>query len=342
MSSSDSTAVPPGRPRPPLVPPEARPQFLGGAPGRRRRGARPAPRGAPAAISRYGPAHPAPAGRRRPGPRARPRGRAQRLRPGSAFLAQALAILTARARGWAAAAPLFAAPAATRTPGAAASLLRGRPAPAAALALPARARPPVSIPRRRYARRLHHRLRDEPDPAPVFAGLPGLRFALPHRPAPRRGGLGDADAGPRAPPTAVIQRGPPPGAASAPISHWPRRRPRPCLALPAPRPLAGGQPQHAPAALVPRPRPGALAASARDRLAGPGRARAGHGARRRPSSPRPRPAQRAACRATAAPGIPGMIWRRHHARRSRRSWRLGGRRPRPPPTASRRRRSMPR
>ena len=103
--------------------------------------------------------------------------RAQRLRPGSAFLAQALAILTARTRGWTAAAPLFAAPAATRTPGAAVSLLRGRPAPAAALALPAPERPADLDPAAAAALVVYTTaFGDEPDPAPVFVPVPGLRF----------------------------------------------------------------------------------------------------------------------------------------------------------------------
>jgi hypothetical protein len=104
-------------------------------------------------------------------------GRARRLGARPAFLAQAEAILTARARGWAAAAPLFLAPAARRVPGAAAALLRGRPAPAAELALPARERPAAPDPETAAGLVVYTTaFGDEPDPAPVFAPLPGLRF----------------------------------------------------------------------------------------------------------------------------------------------------------------------
>ena len=108
--------------------------------------------------------------------------RARRLAPRSAFLARAAAILTARAEGWAAARPLFEAAggeAAGREVGA--SLLRGRWAPAAALALPA-ARPAEfdpAEPGSTVASGLvvyTTALGDEPPPAPVFAGPPGLRL----------------------------------------------------------------------------------------------------------------------------------------------------------------------
>ena len=102
---------------------------------------------------------------------------ARRLRPGSPFLAQAAAILVARARGWAAAEPLFAAPAARRTRNAAAGLLRHRPAPAAELALPARERPADLDPETAAGLVVYTTaFGDEPDPAPVFGTPAGLRF----------------------------------------------------------------------------------------------------------------------------------------------------------------------
>ena len=105
--------------------------------------------------------------------------RARRVSPGSAFLAQGAAILTARACGWTAAAPLFLGPAARRAPGAAAGLLRGRPAPALALALPAPGRPdtlPAGILGRIvvYATAFGA----EPLPQPVHDAMPGPRFLL--------------------------------------------------------------------------------------------------------------------------------------------------------------------
>ena len=104
-------------------------------------------------------------------------GKARRLRPGSPFLAQAEAILVARARGWAAAEPLFSAPAARRAPDAAAGLLRDRPAPAAGLALPARERP-ADLDPATAARLVVYTTAfgAEPDPVPILAPPAGLRF----------------------------------------------------------------------------------------------------------------------------------------------------------------------
>ena len=127
--------------------------------------------------------------------------RAQRVSPGSAFLAQATAILTARARGWTAAAPLFLGPAARRAPGAAAALLRGRPAPGgrprpARAGAAGRSCPPG--PRR--DRRLHHGLRRRALTGAGPRPIPGLRFVCLTDRAERRAGLGGGAAGPRAPP----------------------------------------------------------------------------------------------------------------------------------------------
>ena len=135
---------------------------------------------------------------------------------------------TARARGWAAAAPLFAAPAARRAPGAAAALLRGRPAPAAGARAARRRERPADLDPETAAALVVYTTAfgAEPDPAPVFAGIRRPALRLPHRPAARRGRLGGAAAAARARPTGP-GRAPPPGAASAPISRWPRRRPGP-------------------------------------------------------------------------------------------------------------------
>ena len=176
MSSSDSTAVPPAAPvrrsfRQKLVR-KSRAALQDGS-----AAALASARGVPAAIGRCSTAMLHWLAGADP---ARALGlvrRAQRLRPGSAFLAQARAILTARTHGWTAAAPLFAAPAATRMPGAAVSLLRDRPAPAAALALPARERPTHLDPVAAAALVVYTTaFGDEPDPAPVFVPIPGLRF----------------------------------------------------------------------------------------------------------------------------------------------------------------------
>ena len=176
--------------------------------------------------------------------------RARRVSPGSAFLAQATAILTARARGWAAAAPLFAAPAARRAPGAAAGLLRGRPAPALALALPAPGRPdalPAGI--RGADRRLRHRLRRRADcRSRSHDAIPGLRFLLLTDRAERRvPGWETVAAGPRGRRSGAHRRlVPHPPAPRAGRGGAGGRG----LALPRPRPLAGRQPRHPPRSLV--------------------------------------------------------------------------------------------
>ena len=103
---------------------------------------------------------------------------ARRISLGSAFLAQAEAILTARSRGWAAAAPLFRAALAV-PPGTGAGILRGRAAPALAPAQPAPERP-AAVSAEVLARCLVYATAfgAEPAPLPVHAALPGLRFLL--------------------------------------------------------------------------------------------------------------------------------------------------------------------
>lgn len=102
---------------------------------------------------------------------------ARSLAPGSAFLAQGVAIMTSRAQGWDAASPLFRDARAHRTAGAAAGLLRHRPEPAIWPALPASERPAL----------LSETLAEgiviyttafcaEPGPMPFFHRVPGLRF----------------------------------------------------------------------------------------------------------------------------------------------------------------------
>jgi hypothetical protein len=108
---------------------------------------------------------------------------ARRLRPGSLFLAQAEALATARARGWAAAAPLFAriADPDARPPlggPAATALLRPAAAgPAVALAVPARSRP-GALPAATAARIVvYTAILGRPRPLPPVLGIAGrLRF----------------------------------------------------------------------------------------------------------------------------------------------------------------------
>lgn len=102
---------------------------------------------------------------------------ARRVRPGSAFLVQAEAILTARARGWDAAGALFLDPRARRTPGAAQALLRRRATPPLDLALPARDRP-AHLPEAAAARIVVYTavFGADPAPPPLFYEIPGLRF----------------------------------------------------------------------------------------------------------------------------------------------------------------------
>jgi hypothetical protein len=102
--------------------------------------------------------------------------KAPRLGPGAAFLAEAEALLTARTRGWEAAAPLFAARA---TPGAAKSLLRHRADPAIWPALPAPDR--ESFLSEAEARRFvvyTAVFGATPPPIPRFQAGPGPRFLL--------------------------------------------------------------------------------------------------------------------------------------------------------------------
>ena len=130
-------------------------------------------------------------------------------------------------------APLFAAPAAARAPGAAAGAPArppgpgGRARPARAASGPADLDPATAAALVVYTTAFG----DEPDPAPVFAPLPGLRFVcLTDRPL-GRGRLGGAAAGRGRARSDADPRRPPPGAASAPTSRWPRRRPAAAASL---------------------------------------------------------------------------------------------------------------
>lgn len=102
--------------------------------------------------------------------------KARLMRRRSAFLAQAEAVLTARTRGWEAAAPLFEAPVARARPGAALGVLRGRPTPGVDLALPAADRPATPPPE--IARGIviyTTAFGAEPPPAPLFQTPGGVR-----------------------------------------------------------------------------------------------------------------------------------------------------------------------
>ena len=146
--------------------------------------------------------------------------RAQRMRPrrGAAFLAQAEALLTARARGWAAAAPLFPPPPRPRR-GAAAAARRRSCRPPAARRCPRCAGPRPASRRRGAARCLVYATAfgAEPAPLPVLRrGRPASALPLAHRPAGAGGrGLGDAAAAARRP-RPPTRRSPAPGAGSAP------------------------------------------------------------------------------------------------------------------------------
>ena len=101
----------------------------------------------------------------------------RKLAPGSAFLAQGEAMMTARAKGWDAAAPLFLAARARKTPGAAAALLRQRPAPAIWPALPAAGRPVFLSPAAAGEIVIYTAaFGAAPGPAPRFHDLPAPRF----------------------------------------------------------------------------------------------------------------------------------------------------------------------
>ena len=157
----------------------------------------------------------------------------RKLAPGSAFLAQGEAMMTARAKGWDAAAPLFLAARARKTPGAAAALLRQRPAPAIWPALPAAGRPVFLSPAAAGEIVIYTAaFGAAPGPAPRFHDLPAPRFLCLTDRADRAipgwetvvvtpGGTISPLVSPVSPPA------PPPGPASCRIARWPRRRPRP-------------------------------------------------------------------------------------------------------------------
>ena len=305
--SSDSTAVPSAAPvrrsfRQKLVR-----EILDRAPGRRRRRAGQGARGAGGdRPARHGDA--APAGRGRAGARARRwwpgRSGSGRARPSSPRRRRSSSPAPAAGRRRRRSSPPPPPPA-PRAP-------RPRSCAAARPRRP-RSRCPRASGRRISTPRPPRRLvvyttafGAEPDPAPVFAPIPGLRFALPHRPA-----RSTWPAGRRCRRRGARPRSP------ARAAAWCRIRPDLALAEAAPgaaaslylalRPLAGGQPRTR----------SSCAGACRTTLA---LWRHPHGidwqdlaehalvtgARsRRRSSPRPRPARRAACRATAAPGTPG-------------------------------------
>ena len=101
---------------------------------------------------------------------------ARKLAPRSAFLAQAEAMMTARALGWDAAAPLFEAFRAEGG-GAASALLRHRQAPAIWPALPAAQRPAALTEAEARSIVIYTvAFGAGPEPAPLFHGVPGLRF----------------------------------------------------------------------------------------------------------------------------------------------------------------------
>ena len=148
--------------------------------------------------------------------------RARRAAPGNGFLAQAEAMMVARAQGWEAAAPLFEAEAAVRAPAAAASLLRHRPDPAIWPAIPAPERASFLDPGQAarfvvYATAFGA----EPPPAPLFQQGTGPRFLL----LTDRAGLAVPgwETHPLAPPVAPERAG-----------AWARIRPREALAGVAP------------------------------------------------------------------------------------------------------------
>ncbi len=99
---------------------------------------------------------------------------ARKVAPRSAFLAEAEAMMTARALGWDAAAPLFQA---LRRDGSATALLRHRQAPAIWPALPAAQRPAALTEAEARSIVIYTTAFGAgPEPAPLFHGVPGLRF----------------------------------------------------------------------------------------------------------------------------------------------------------------------
>lgn len=99
------------------------------------------------------------------------------LAPRSAFLAQGVAMMTARAKGWEAAEPLFLEARARKTPGAATALLRARPTPAIWPALPAPDRPALLDEDQAAGIVIYTAaFGTDPGPMPLFHGIPGLRF----------------------------------------------------------------------------------------------------------------------------------------------------------------------
>ena len=177
------------------------------------------------------------------------------------------------------------APAARRAPGAAAGLLRGRPAPGAR-ARPARARAAGRSARRDPPRRLvvyTTAFGAEPDAAPIHDAIPGLRFLCLTDRAERRGsGLGDGGRRPRRPP---IRRSPAPGAASSPHRALAAAAPEAeaSLYLAPDRGWSATSTRSSLAGCL-AAGPGALAPRGRHRLAGSGRGRAD---RRRRAGPAP-------------------------------------------------------
>ena len=102
---------------------------------------------------------------------------ARALAPRSAFVTETEAMMTARALGWDAAAPLFAGLRPEARNGAAAALLRHRPAPAIWPALPAAHRPAALTEAEARSLVIYTVAFGEgPEPAPLFYGVPGLRF----------------------------------------------------------------------------------------------------------------------------------------------------------------------
>ena len=290
---------------------------------RRRRSRAPAPR------ARRSPAAAARRGVQRPGGGA---GRLRRARRrDSRLLAEAEALLTVRARGWAAAAPLFArlpppGPPSRRLGAAARRRPRAGARPRAARrAARRRARRPPG------ARALHRPLRRRPAAgAAASRPRPGLRCLLfTDRAAPVPGW--ETVLSPRPGP------GPRPArrASAAPELPGGRRRPRRrCTSTPALRPV--GNLAHADRPLAGAAGSGALAAPRGRGLARGGRGRAA----RRPGRPGarwwrwPRPARPRACRRRPAPATPARSGGGTATRGSRAHGGLVGarRRPRRPPT----------
>ena len=103
--------------------------------------------------------------------------KARRVRPGSAFIAQAEAILISRVKGWAAAGPAFTSAPALKVPGSASGLLRNAATPPVELALPAPSRA-ANLPADIAAGVVVYTavFGDDPAPQPQFYAIPGLRL----------------------------------------------------------------------------------------------------------------------------------------------------------------------